>query len=93
LMLACAVISKNQRVESGDDIFLWGRFHASQSDTAAMLAAKLSGWYPMLAAAARSLAPQLAWAPPARSACAHIDRLQCEEPLPAIAVSGKAKPH
>lgn len=93
LTLACAVTSKNQRVESGDDMFLWGRFHASQSDTVAMLAAKLSGWYPMLAAAGRSLAPQLAWKPPARSARVQTDRLQCEEPLPALAVSGKAKPH
>jgi len=92
LPLACAVISKSQRVESGDDIFRWGRFHVSQSDTAAMVAAKLSGWYPLLATAVRSLAPRLAWKPPVRIAYAQIDPLRYDESLPAIAVSRKVTP-
>jgi peptidoglycan/xylan/chitin deacetylase (PgdA/CDA1 family) len=68
LELSCAVTALSRRVESGGDSFLWGRFHAGQSDTAAMLAARLSGWYPMLAATARSLAPGLAWRPRSESA-------------------------
>jgi len=91
MTLACAVNSKNQRVESGDDMFRWGRFHVGQSDTAAMLAAKLSGWYPMLAAAGRTIAPQLAWSPPAPSAQAISDRQSFDESLTLVAVSGAAK--
>ena len=58
--LACAVTSRHRRIQLGDDMFQWGRFHVSQNDTPGMLAAKLSGWYPMLATAGRPLARSLA---------------------------------
>jgi peptidoglycan/xylan/chitin deacetylase (PgdA/CDA1 family) len=93
LTLACAVTSRNERIASGHDMFAWGRFHVSQSDTAAMLAAKLSGWYPMLAAAGRRLAPRLAWAPPAKSVRPHIDQRPHDDSLPIVALAGKAEPH
>jgi hypothetical protein len=93
LKLACAVTSKNERIKSGDDTFCWGRFHVGQNDTAAMIGAKLSGWYPMLASAARSLAPRLAWAPSAIRVCAPMDQLKCDESQPVAALAGEAKSH
>lgn len=90
--LACAGNSRNQRVEPGDDMFLWGRFHVGQSDTAAMLAARLSGWYPMLAGVGRSLAPRLAWAPPEKSVRTQIAPMPCDDSLSVVALAGKAAP-
>jgi hypothetical protein len=55
LDISCAVTIRHRRVRSNDDVFQWGRFAAAQSDTPAMLAAKLSGWYPKLAAAGKEL--------------------------------------
>lgn len=55
LEISCAVTVRHRRVRSDDDLFQWGRFHVGPNDTPAMLAAKLSGWYPALAAAGKSL--------------------------------------
>jgi peptidoglycan/xylan/chitin deacetylase (PgdA/CDA1 family) len=54
LDLAGAVTTQRRRVQLGDDRFQWGRFYVGQSDTAATLAGKLTGWYPMLASATKS---------------------------------------
>ncbi len=41
----CALSSETRLVRPGDSPFDWGRFIAEEHDTAASLAAKLSGWY------------------------------------------------
>jgi peptidoglycan/xylan/chitin deacetylase (PgdA/CDA1 family) len=43
--LLCALTTEAQLVRPGDSPFDWGRFAAEEHDTAASLAAKLSGWY------------------------------------------------
>jgi peptidoglycan/xylan/chitin deacetylase (PgdA/CDA1 family) len=53
LGLACAVSVRPQRVTATDDVFHWGRFYVEDSDTAATLSAKLSGWYTTVAAAGK----------------------------------------
>jgi peptidoglycan/xylan/chitin deacetylase (PgdA/CDA1 family) len=55
LDVSCALTVRRTQVHSSDDVYQWGRFEVSQRDTPAMLAAKLSGWYPMLAMMARGL--------------------------------------
>jgi peptidoglycan/xylan/chitin deacetylase (PgdA/CDA1 family) len=55
LDISCAVTIRQRRVLPHDDVFQWGRFAVSESDTPTMLAAKLSGWYPRLAAAGKQL--------------------------------------
>ena len=45
----------DKAVRPQDDLFQLGRFAVSESDTPTMLAAKLSGWYPQLAAAGKKL--------------------------------------
>lgn len=51
--VSCALTVLRQRVQMPHDDFLWGRFDVSPSDTPAMLAGTLSGWYPRLATVAR----------------------------------------
>jgi peptidoglycan/xylan/chitin deacetylase (PgdA/CDA1 family) len=41
----CGLTSRQQRVKPVQDSFSWGRFVVESSDTAPILAAKLSGWY------------------------------------------------
>jgi len=41
----CALTTEARLVRRGDSPFDWGRFAADELDTAASLAAKLSGWY------------------------------------------------
>jgi peptidoglycan/xylan/chitin deacetylase (PgdA/CDA1 family) len=41
----CALTNEARLVRPGDSPFVWGRFAAEEHDTAASLAAKLSGWY------------------------------------------------
>jgi peptidoglycan/xylan/chitin deacetylase (PgdA/CDA1 family) len=55
LDISCATTTRHRRTQAGDDVYQWGRFHVGQNDTPGMLAAKLSGWYPMLASACRGL--------------------------------------
>ncbi len=43
--LLCALTNEARLVRPGDSPFDWGRFAAEEHDTAASLAAKLSGWY------------------------------------------------
>jgi peptidoglycan/xylan/chitin deacetylase (PgdA/CDA1 family) len=59
LDISCAVTVQHSRVRSNDDPFQWGRFYVGQSDTPAMLAAKLSGWYPMLTTAGKKVMGRL----------------------------------
>ena len=63
LDISCAVTVRQRRVRSDDDVFQWGRLHAGPSDTPAMLAAKLSGWYTTLATAGKKLMRPLASMP------------------------------
>ena len=55
LDISCAVTVRQHRVHRDDDVFQWGRFHVGQSDTPAMLAAKLSGWHSILLSATKKL--------------------------------------
>jgi peptidoglycan/xylan/chitin deacetylase (PgdA/CDA1 family) len=55
LEISCAVTVRQRRVHANDDAFQWGRFHVGQSDTPAMLAAKLSGWHSILLSAAKKV--------------------------------------
>jgi peptidoglycan/xylan/chitin deacetylase (PgdA/CDA1 family) len=43
--MLCALTAEPQLVRPGDSPFDWGRFAVEEHDTAASLAAKLSGWY------------------------------------------------
>ena len=43
--VACALTTRSERIDPSSDAFQWGRFNASDLDTPATLAAKLSGWY------------------------------------------------
>lgn len=45
LGLVCALTADCQSIKQDDDPFRWGRFGATQLDTAWTLAAKLDGWY------------------------------------------------
>jgi peptidoglycan/xylan/chitin deacetylase (PgdA/CDA1 family) len=45
LGVACALSTRAERVGAALDPFHWGRFTASDLDTAATLSAKLQGWY------------------------------------------------
>jgi peptidoglycan/xylan/chitin deacetylase (PgdA/CDA1 family) len=53
--ITCALSTRSERVVAGSEPFPWGRFAADDSDTAATLAAKLSGWYTPVAGAIRVL--------------------------------------
>ena len=50
----CALTTEPQLVMPGDDPFDWGRMTATDDDTAATLAGKLSGWYGFVRGAWRS---------------------------------------
>ena len=67
--VSCCLSTRGRRVRRGDDLFAWGRFTVEASDTAAVLAAKLSGWYTTTADASKTLArPLVAVARTARGA-------------------------
>lgn len=53
--VTCGLTTRPDRVTPGCDPFRWGRFGATEDDTAATLAAKLSGWYSPLARTLRGL--------------------------------------
>jgi hypothetical protein len=55
LDISCAVTIRHRRILPHDDVYQWGRFAVSETDTPTMLAAKLSGWYPRLASAGKEL--------------------------------------
>jgi len=55
LDVACALTTKHQRVQETNEVYRWGRFYVSERDTAAMLAAKISGWYSTLATPMKKL--------------------------------------
>jgi len=58
--VSCCLSTEYRRVGPGDDEFHWGRFNVEASDTAATLAAKLSGWYTSVVAARKTLSRPLA---------------------------------
>jgi peptidoglycan/xylan/chitin deacetylase (PgdA/CDA1 family) len=49
----CALTTRFECIRPKSDPFSWGRFNVASTDTAATLAAKLSGWYEPVAAAIR----------------------------------------
>jgi hypothetical protein len=53
--VVCGLTTRPDRIRPGSDPFQWGRFGATDDDTAATLAAKLSGWYSPLARTLRGL--------------------------------------
>jgi peptidoglycan/xylan/chitin deacetylase (PgdA/CDA1 family) len=57
--VSCCLSTRARRVCGGDDPFAWGRFTVEGNDTAAVLAAKLSGWYTTTADASKTLARPL----------------------------------
>ncbi len=57
--VTCCLSTRARRVRKGDDPFTWGRFTVEAADTAAVLAAKLSGWYTTAADASKTLARPL----------------------------------
>ena len=62
----CALTTEAQLVQPGDDPFDWGRHLASDRDTAATLAAKLSGWYEWVRDIRRNIKAALHGIPPAQ---------------------------
>jgi len=60
LEISCALTVRHRRVQAHDDLFQWGRFDVGPADTPAMIAAKLSGWYPALATTAKEVVRPLA---------------------------------
>jgi peptidoglycan/xylan/chitin deacetylase (PgdA/CDA1 family) len=60
LAISCALTVRHRRVQAHDDLFQWGRFDVGPGDTPAMIAAKLSGWYPALATTAKEVVRPLA---------------------------------
>jgi peptidoglycan/xylan/chitin deacetylase (PgdA/CDA1 family) len=66
LGVACALSTRPERIGPDCDPFHWGRFTASDLDTAATLAAKLNGWYTPVADVLRKIKrPMAAVAPKA----------------------------
>jgi peptidoglycan/xylan/chitin deacetylase (PgdA/CDA1 family) len=55
LPVACCVTTRHRRVETGDDIYDFGRFSVSDTDTAMMLAAKITGWYTRVVTGAKNV--------------------------------------
>jgi peptidoglycan/xylan/chitin deacetylase (PgdA/CDA1 family) len=53
--MRCSLTTEPQLVRPGDDPYDWGRFAAEEHDTAATLAAKLSGWHTLLRSLARKV--------------------------------------
>ena len=56
----CALTTRSECVRAGSDPFGWGRYSADDRDTAATLAAKLSGWYTPVADVLRAFKRPLA---------------------------------
>jgi peptidoglycan/xylan/chitin deacetylase (PgdA/CDA1 family) len=56
LDVSCCVTTDHRRVQPGDDVYQWGRFDVGEADTAAIVAAKLSGWYSTVALATKRMA-------------------------------------
>ncbi len=52
---SCSVSTRCERVGPDDDVFQWGRFGVEATDTAGVLAAKLSGWYTAVATAGKAI--------------------------------------
>jgi peptidoglycan/xylan/chitin deacetylase (PgdA/CDA1 family) len=52
----CALSTRQRRVLPSDDSYQWGRFAVGPKDSAAVLAAKISGWYSKLTAVGRKVA-------------------------------------
>lgn len=59
LGVTCSLLTLQRRVLPTDDPFRWGRFHVQPNNTAAMLAAKLSGWHTAVVTAGRTLTQPL----------------------------------
>lgn len=55
LDVSCAVTVRQRRVLPNDDVFQWGRLNVDSFDTPAMLAGKLSGWYPSFVVAGKAV--------------------------------------
>jgi peptidoglycan/xylan/chitin deacetylase (PgdA/CDA1 family) len=56
LGVACCLSTQHERVRSSDGTTQWGRVYAGNTDTPAILAGKLSGWYSTVATAGKKLA-------------------------------------
>jgi O-antigen/teichoic acid export membrane protein/peptidoglycan/xylan/chitin deacetylase (PgdA/CDA1 family) len=81
--VSCALSTRPERIHRSLDPFHWGRFTASDLDTAATLAAKLSGWYTPVAHVLREIKrPIAALAPGATGELITI-------PEPCFAVKGE----
>jgi peptidoglycan/xylan/chitin deacetylase (PgdA/CDA1 family) len=80
LGVSCCVTTRRRRVRSGDDPFRWGRFGVQPIDTAATLAAKLSGWYEAVVTMGKTLTFPLATL--ARVARRRSSIYLAESPLP-----------
>ncbi|MGD9722716.1 MAG: polysaccharide deacetylase family protein [Pirellulales bacterium] len=64
----CILSTKLERVQPEQDEFQWGRFTVVASDNAAVLAAKLSGWYTTVATAGKRVMRRLSAAKSAAAA-------------------------
>lgn len=53
--VSCALTTQAERVHAGQDPFQWGRFTASNLDSATTLSAKLHGWYTPVSGFLRAL--------------------------------------
>jgi peptidoglycan/xylan/chitin deacetylase (PgdA/CDA1 family) len=60
LDVSCCLTTCRRRIQAGDDVYQWGRFDVTDVETAATLAAKLSGWYTRVALVTKSLARPVA---------------------------------
>jgi peptidoglycan/xylan/chitin deacetylase (PgdA/CDA1 family) len=60
LGVSCALTTRFACNAAGSDRFDWGRFNVASDDSAAILAAKLAGWYEPVAASIRTLKQPLA---------------------------------
>jgi peptidoglycan/xylan/chitin deacetylase (PgdA/CDA1 family) len=66
LGVSCCLTTRHRRVQAGDDVYQWGRFDGGPTDSSAILAAKLSGWYTTLADASKEALRRLATLAPSR---------------------------
>lgn len=60
LGVTCCLSTQHCRVLPSDDVYQWGRFYAGPTDSAAVLAAKLSGWYSTVGTIGKTLARPVA---------------------------------
>ena len=61
--VSCALSTRHECIRPGTDPFHWGRFNVRDSDTPATLAAKIDGWYTVVAGVARSIKAPLSAIP------------------------------